>query len=61
VKQPPDMPWPVLPPLPEGAIGWNIYTECGTFIRFVPDEDAVGREAAKFIEAVETLTAGAGE
>ena len=55
------MPWPVLPPLPEGAIGWNIYTERGTFIRFVPDDEAVSREAAKFTEAVEAFAAGAGE
>jgi hypothetical protein len=55
------MPWPVLPSPPEGALGWNIYSDGGTFIRFVPDEEAVGREARKFAEAVEAFAAGPGE
>jgi hypothetical protein len=60
VTQPPDMPWPVLPPAPEGAIGWNVF-ERGGFIRFVPDEEAVGRLAAEFADDVESFTAGTGE
>lgn len=54
------MNWPALPPLPEGAIGWNVYTGRGTFIKFVPDEEAVSRLAEKFADDVEAFAAGEG-
>lgn len=47
-----------LPPLPDGAIGWNVCTPGGTFLEFVGDEDAVGREAQKFASEVEAFAAG---
>lgn len=47
-----------LPPPPDGALGWNVYTGGGTFIEFVPDEEAVGRCAAELANEVESFAAG---
>jgi hypothetical protein len=48
-----------LPPLPPGAIGWNVYTGNGRrFIEFVGDEEAVSREAEKFADEAERFAAG---
>jgi hypothetical protein len=46
-----------LPPLPEGAIGWNVYTGGGTFIEFVADEEAVSDLAAEFADEVAAYVA----
>lgn len=50
--------WPVLPPPPEGALGWNVYTGGGTFIGFAPDEAAITRAARQLASDVEAFTAG---
>lgn len=55
------MPGLVLPPLPEGAIGWKVYNSLPAepvFFEFVGDEEAVDAVASKFADDVEAFTAG---
>jgi hypothetical protein len=50
-----------LPPLPSGAIGWEVFTGSGRFIEFVPDEEAVSHQAAKLADEVASFVAGGDE
>jgi hypothetical protein len=50
-----------LPPLPPGAIGWNVYNSLPAepvFAGFVGDEEAVSRVAEHLADEVEAFAAG---
>jgi hypothetical protein len=50
-----------LPPLPPGAIGWNVYTGGGRFVEFAGDEEAVSAQAATLADEVAAFAGGVDE